>query len=200
MTPIEAFGIYNAVKLHFTTDSFDFFKYQGKTRISPESFNVRRDKFVFQKLSRKYNREDFTDLVIANVMHKPKLWSADLIHDDAVERYHEYQKNKTSYFYKFKNEIEALIDNRGSDWNKLLRVSDGGAELFLAFQHKEISIETLIILDEIFGFLETWNREISKTDTLIWPSIYTRIKKYKPFIQIPDIKKYKQWLASHLHK
>ncbi len=43
----EAFGLYQALKLHFTTDSYDYFKYGGKTNISVTEFENRKDNYHF---------------------------------------------------------------------------------------------------------------------------------------------------------
>ena len=59
ITGYEAFGIYQALKLHFTTENFDYFKYNGKSKISVTSFENRKDKWFFYKLSRKFvNKKD----------------------------------------------------------------------------------------------------------------------------------------------
>ena len=57
-TGFAAFALYNALKLHFTSESYDYFKYNGKTNVSPQSFMTRKDKYQFYKLSRKYNPEE----------------------------------------------------------------------------------------------------------------------------------------------
>ena len=41
----EAFGLYESLKLHFTKDSYDFHKYNGKSNISVTSFENRKDKY-----------------------------------------------------------------------------------------------------------------------------------------------------------
>ena len=51
MTGYETFALYNSLKLHFTKDSFDFFKYGGKSRISVNAFENRKDKWFFYKIS-----------------------------------------------------------------------------------------------------------------------------------------------------
>ena len=58
-TGFAAFAMWNALKLHFTSDSYDYFKYNGKTNVSKQSFTTRKDKYQFYKLSRKYSLEDF---------------------------------------------------------------------------------------------------------------------------------------------
>ena len=38
MTAFESYKMYVALKLHFTTDSYDYFKFNGKTRVSETNF------------------------------------------------------------------------------------------------------------------------------------------------------------------
>ena len=49
MNEFEAYQKYIALKLHFTSD-YDYFKYNGKTNVTLNSFNERKDKFHFKKL------------------------------------------------------------------------------------------------------------------------------------------------------
>ena len=53
----EAFGLYESLKIHFSKDSYDFFKYNGKTNVTVTAFENRRDKYHFYKLSRKLDRK-----------------------------------------------------------------------------------------------------------------------------------------------
>ena len=49
MTGYETFSLYQALKLHFTQESYDFFKYNGKTNVSVTTFENRKDKYHFYK-------------------------------------------------------------------------------------------------------------------------------------------------------
>ena len=70
----EAFGLYQSLKLHFTTDSYDYFKYNGKTKVTVTAFENRKDKYHFYKLSRKYtNKEDLINFIVANLIEDEKL-------------------------------------------------------------------------------------------------------------------------------
>ncbi len=62
MTGYEAFSLYESLKLHFNKDSYDFFKYNGKTNVTVTSFENRKDKYHFYKLSRKYSDKQEIDL------------------------------------------------------------------------------------------------------------------------------------------
>ena len=50
----EAYKKYLAIKLHFTKDEYDFFKYNGETNAKFETFIQRNDKYFFVKVARKY--------------------------------------------------------------------------------------------------------------------------------------------------
>ena len=51
MNEFECYSTYTALKLHFTSD-YDYFKYNGKCNVTLSSFNKRKEKFFFKKLSR----------------------------------------------------------------------------------------------------------------------------------------------------
>ena len=53
----DAYRTYLAIRNHFKTD-YDFFKYNGKMKVSNDSFLKRRDKFFFAKLERKYRKNE----------------------------------------------------------------------------------------------------------------------------------------------
>ena len=50
----NAYKTYVALKNHFTSDSYDYFKYKGRVRVKEESFLKRKDKFYFEKIEKKY--------------------------------------------------------------------------------------------------------------------------------------------------
>jgi len=63
-TGFAAFALYNALKTHFTSTSYDFFKYNGKTNVSKETFMKHKSKYQFYKLSRKYTLEELRNFFI----------------------------------------------------------------------------------------------------------------------------------------
>jgi hypothetical protein len=80
MTGYETFGLYQALKLHFTQESYDFFKYNGKTNVSVTTFENRKDKYHFYKLSRRLaQKEDMIDFIVANLVEDEKTWVGSLL-------------------------------------------------------------------------------------------------------------------------
>ena len=51
MTDFEAYLQFLALKLHFTSDHYDYFKYNGKHNASLESYDKRTDKRFFKRLA-----------------------------------------------------------------------------------------------------------------------------------------------------
>ena len=54
---------YLGLKLHFSSETYDFDKYQGKTSAKKENFLKRNDKFFFHKIGNKYKDETINFLV-----------------------------------------------------------------------------------------------------------------------------------------
>jgi hypothetical protein len=188
MTGYEVFCLYQSLKLHFTQDSYDFFKYQGKSKVTIESFENRKDKWHFTKLSRKFsNKEGCIDFLVANFLEDDKVWVGTLLTEEADGIFKQRQKVIQSLSYTFENDCNLLFANV-TDPNELLKVIDGEHPLLLKkTMQKVIQIETLCILAKILDFLPMWNSKI--TDTIIWPLWQSKVIKYSPFIQFDEAKK-----------
>lgn len=177
MEAFDAYMMYLSLKRHFTLGSgYDYFKYNGKTNASKASFDTRNDKYSFHKLSRKDSPRDY---VVANfVKHGPNIWIGDLVGDSKCEEtYKSWVKKRESMTYTFKSDLEKLS---GID-TSLKSVNGDYPELLKLMNKNEVCIETVIILNDILGFMKRWNRDIS--DPVIWPEIYNTCVKYKPFIE-----------------
>jgi hypothetical protein len=179
MTGYEAFSLFHVLKLHFTSDSYDYFKYNGKCNISIETFERRRDKFHFYKLSRKYNHDDFRQFVISVLMHNENAWAGTLLEDESNEIHTKRMATIQSLSYTFKNDC-AVIGESG-DINSLLKTTGEYPELLTMALQKVISIETLCILNSFMNFLPMWERKIN--DDIRWPTVYRKLVKYERFIQ-----------------
>ena len=78
-------------------------------------------------------------------------------------------------------EFEPLFNCEGSSHPKLLREYLG----------KRVSLETMIILDELVEFSDKWDNEMS--DDIVWPDVKKLMKDYQRFLTI-DKNKYKMKL------
>ena len=188
MTGYETFGIYESLKLHFSKDTYDFFKYNGKTNHSVQSFENRKDKYHFYKLSRKYTNKDvLIDFLVANFLEDDKTWVGKLLEEDADIRYRNRQKVIQSLSYAFENDCRTVFENL-SDPNEVIKTDGDYPVLLTKALRKEITIETLVILNKILNFFPMWDKKI--TDTIRWPDFRRKCEKYASFLP-QDVVKFK---------
>ena len=155
----EAYQLYTGLKLHFTT-KYDFVKYSGKTYVTKEQFMLRKDKFSFYKLSRKYNRDELFGFFIANLLVNPKIWAGDLLSEDAESEYKLWQKIQQSLSYVFEQDLHKLF-NLVNKPEELLRVVDKQYPLlYNLYMQEKVSKETLIILNELMNFIPMWVKKV----------------------------------------
>jgi len=193
-TGFVAYALWNALKLHFTSDSYDYFKYNGKTNVSKQTFTTNKSKYHFYKLSRKYNLEELKDFYVANFIQGKGDWVGDLL-QDGDENYTKWQKTQQSLTYTFENDIIVLLD-KVENPNDLLVVRNNEFPKLMQYTTQgDITLETLIILNDLMNFFPMWEKEIY--DDIVWPSFKTKCVKYKPFLHY-DKEKFKQILKEKI--
>jgi hypothetical protein len=170
-----------ALKNHFTQKNYDYIKYNGKTSVRADSFNTRKDKIFFEKLSKHKDPKGF---LIANLVIDEKVWIKDLAYNEVAQtRYNDWIKRIESLTYMFKSELSKLKEN--FDENFLVEEYDHPYLLKLYLQ-KEISIETLVILVEVTYCFKHWNKKLSEDP--VWDQVSFKIKKYKSFLNFDTAK------------
>ena len=121
----EAYKKYLAIKLHFTKDEYDFFKYN--------------------------------------------------------EVYLDRQKRIDGLTYYFERDIEQLMRKSEKNFNKIFKVNNGQHPILLkTYLAKRVSLETLCILDNLLNYTKDFSKQIK--ETIIWPTLNRKIKKYGPFL------------------
>lgn len=186
MTGYEAFTIYHVLKLHFTT-SYDYFKYNGKSNITIDSFEKRRDKYHFYKLSRKFDIPEYCSFVISNLMINDNCWAGSLLEEDAIVNHMNRKNVIQSLSYNFKNDCERIREE--GTLNDVLATTGEYPILLTMTLQKVTQVETLCILDSLVGFLKIWNKKID--DDIRWPTLHKKWTKYAPFLEF-DKAQYKK--------
>jgi hypothetical protein len=175
-TGFAAFAMFHALKLHFT-GSYDYVKYNGKTNVSKQSFSIRKDKFTFYRLSRKYSLDELRNYYISNFIVQDVNWVGDITGPDNEENYKKWQKRIQSLTYQFESDIIYVLDNH----NDIFKVESGNyPKLLVETMHGKVAIETLVILNDLLNFFPMWEKKIS--DDIVWPELKTKCEKYKPFL------------------
>lgn len=183
MTGYEAFSIFHVLKLHFTTN-YDYFKYNGKCNISVDTFEKRKDKYHFYKLSRKYEAEEFKQFVISNLLKDTNIWAGNLLEDSAREFHMARMARIQSLSYHFRNDCQRIKEV--SDFNSCLKTTGDYPILLTMATQGDVSDETVCILNYLVNFLPMWSRKIN--DTIRWPLVYKKWMCYTPFIEFDKAK------------
>lgn len=177
MDAFEAYKHYLALKSHFTTKNYDFFKYNGAVKARRDKFDLRNDKYFFHKLSK---HKDLTNFLVAMFVYgRHDMWVGDLLRNEESEKlYKEWLRVRESLTYVFTNDLDKFNDDLISSFVVKEGQHPHALKLLL---RKEIHIETFIILNDILRFTPSWNKDI--IDTVVWPEVRQRCKKYHPFMQ-----------------
>ena len=181
MTPFETYRTYLSMKSHFTNPKFDFFKYGGKSRATITAFNKRKDKYWFEKTSRKYTDQEVVDFLLSNFVNATNpqnLWIGEII-NSGERTYAEWKMRQQSLTYMFKEQSENLLSE--NDLSKVFSCSKGHPLLLKKYLGGEVSLETLSILERIFSFQKNFDKKL--TDP-VWETVSLKLKKYLPFINI----------------
>ena len=182
MEPIDVYLMYCAMKAHFGKSDYDFVDYKGKTKIKRESFYKRKDRSFFAKLSRKYKtEEELKNYLISNFIKDKKGYIANF--NDEI--YNSWKLKRQGFFDLFELEMKPLVES----FEDLFVVENKQhPKLMKEFLGGRISLETLIIMDELVNFDPNWNRELE--DDIIWLDLRNLMDNYERFLTI-DREQYK---------
>ena len=181
VTPFETYRTYLSMKSHFTNPKFDFFKYGGKSRATMTSFNKRKDKYWFEKTSRKYSDQQILDFLLSNFViadNPQNLWIGEII-NSGERNYADWMRRKQSLTYLFKEQSEKLLSE--NELQTVFDCSKGHPVILKRYLGGEISLETLTIMEKVFSFVKDFDKKL--TDP-VWETVSLKIKKYIPFINI----------------
>ena len=192
VSPFETYQHYLSLKNHFTNPKYDFFKYGAKTRASVTSFNKRKDKYWFEKTSRKYNDKEVVEFLVSNFTatdNPQNLWIGEII-NSGERNYAEWMKRQQSLTYLFKEQSSELLSE--NELESLFNCTKGHPPILKKFLSGNLSLETFVIYDKIFHFSKNFDK---KLDDPVWETVSLKIKKYNPFLNI-DVFQYKNVLRS----
>ena len=181
VTPFETYQTYLSMKSHFTNPKYDFIKYGGKSRATITSFNKRKDKYWFEKTSRKYSDQEVIDFLLSNFVNATNpqnLWIGEII-NSGERTYAEWKMRQQSLTYMFTEQSENLLSE--NDLEKVFNCSKGHPIVLKKYLGGEISLETLSILEKVFSFKGKFDKKLKDP---VWETVSMKLKKYLPFLNI----------------
>ena len=184
MEPFEVYRYYLALRLHFTTDSYDVIEQKGRVRATKNSFFKRKDLLAIRRVAETYSDKDIVDFLVANFVSGDR-WGG-VFDVESKDRYQGWKKRIESISYTFKKEIDKAVtyaDKLGITFNQLFYCNHGQHPFIIKmYLRNDISIETLVILNKLNNFTDQLDLDLK--DDLVWPGTSRIIKKYSPFLEI----------------
>jgi hypothetical protein len=196
VTPFETYQHYLSLKNHFTNPKYDFFKYGAKTRASLTSFNKRKDRYFFERTSRKFSDKEIVDFLVSNFVasdNPSNLWIGEII-NSGERTYTEWMRRHQSLSYLFKEQSNELFSE--TKLEDALNCSKGHPPILKGFLSGKIYLETLVIYDRIFQFSKNFDKKLLDP---VWETVSLKILKYSPFLNI-DIFQFKRILRDIINE
>jgi hypothetical protein len=181
--PYEAYRLFMALRLHFTSD-YDAVKYNFKSSASPNAFYKRRDKYFFAKIAKQHER-DIKNFYVSQFINGTT-WVGDMLDEEGARNYRKFRKIKEAIHRTFELDMQKASEHV-EQFDDLLTVKEFNQPplIIKLWQQEEINLESVVILNNIFGFMNNANKDI--TETISWPDIYRLITKITPFVEYrPD--------------
>jgi hypothetical protein len=126
--------------------------------------------------------EDCKDFLVSNFVCQDFNWVGELLTPEAEDNFKNWLKTKQSLTYTFENDISYLFDHH----KDFISVKSGSPKLYDELLRHKVTLETVVILNDMMNFLPMWEKKID--DDIIWPSWKRKIKKYTPFVVYDKIK------------
>jgi hypothetical protein len=167
----EFFEVYTAVNLHFTSKSYDYFRYNGDTSISEKSYLKRRDKYFFENHAARLKEISPIAYCVSNFASGKKY-----IKDFDVKTYQNWMEKFNRMGYTFKEEmINYLRAKKNYKGDKL--------DLLVDLLHANaVSPEFVILFNTIMGG-EIFKELDTHVNNFLWHShVKNNLTRYAPFI------------------
>lgn len=168
-----AFVDYLAIKRHFTS-TYDYFKYNGKTKASRDSFIARKDAYQFHLLSK---TRDYKNLILSNIIIDPNTWVGDMLDKGGTDIYLDWKRRTDSITRHVQDSFSKMDD----DFKKNFVSVRGQYPLIIdLYLQKQVSLEVVTIMTKMTNSSGYWNKTV--LDKTVFPGILGKIDKYEPFL------------------
>ena len=161
--PYEVYIKYLALKSHFSDLNYDYFKYNGKVKAWRSTFDTRKDKYFFYKLSKK---KDPIEYLVANFIGSNDFYIGNIRADESDQIYMDYKKRKESLSYVFKSDLSKMKENFNDN---IVVPNNEHPYLLRLYMRGDISLETLTLINKCVNIFDYWDKELK--DDIMWPDL-----------------------------
>ena len=172
--PFDVYKIYLALKLHFTTESYDVTKYKYAAKGKRETFLKRKDLPVLRTLARDFRRQEIIDILVANFVSGDR-WGG-MFDVEAMETHKRWKANKERLSYTFEQDLLSIQSRMELDNVEDATVDEQHPLILKMLLGKYIALETVVILNKGLDFIDDYNNDLILKDTCLL------VRKYSPFV------------------
>lgn len=175
MEPFDVYKLYLALKLHFTTESYDITKTKGAVRGKRETFLKRKDLSGIKKLAANYSKNQVIDLLVANFVGGDRF--GGVFNSESTERYKKWLIKKDRLMYNFAADLDKIIFRMEIEEVESAIYDDGHPLVFKMLMGGDLNLETVVMIEKLFPFVHLYKEDF------VLGGICLTVAKYKPFVR-----------------
>lgn len=182
ISAFDTWRISMATKMHFESDGYDAFRFCFKAKnLSCRAFEMRKDRYFFEKLSKKLKTfDDARRYAFANIFFLSNTWIGSMTDDP----YKDYCKRVQTFSYRLKQDLQRLPE---IPLDSLLVPPNGKPPILIQrYLEGDLMAETVMIINGLTHFIDIINDKV--LDTMLWPEIKKKLDKGTAFV-LADIDK-----------
>jgi hypothetical protein len=184
MDGFRAYRFYLALKLHFTTEKYNVFESKGAVKTNKSKFELRNDRFIFDKIAKKFSSEkELIQFMASNFIYGNQNFVYSGPESD--DNYIEWQRRKQSITKILSDDCQKILTEAEkqnySAYDIFYCTKNVAPYIIYMYAAKQICIESVCILDEALHFTQEWNS--STAVMLLLGDEVRRIQKSKGFIK-----------------
>lgn len=187
------FDQYLSLKAHFSSKSYDYYKYNGEIK-SSEKYDTRNDKLIFERIAKSYRSIDMPGVLVSQFIDNPSFWIGDF--NKSI--YIDWKRRTDSLDYIFKQDLSKIFENINTQKefkNIFIYPKGQHPKIFQMLLNGDITIETFSILNALFPFFHILDKNIDIP--IVWNKKKKIAQKYVTFLKFNE-KEYKRLLKEKL--
>lgn len=188
MDGFSVYKIHVALRAHFTTEKYNVFETQGRTKVKIESFIKRSDSKLFDMLAAKLKKErEVVNFFVSNYAfgNTGMVWS----YTDGIENLERWNSIQDSVTWHIKNDLDKIVQEvklKKSDKRSIFHfTSDGKPVILDLWLRGDLLPHTMVILDKAVGYYDSW---VSSPMGSVIKEKLLMLNKLTKFVKVPEDK------------
>lgn len=183
MDDYTLFKTYIAMKSHFTTDTYDYVKYEGKTSISESAYQKRKDIATFKIVANWMTQKHCESILLSHFIELSNFNISFLCENPAKAQriYTSWKERTENLLDTYNRDLRVISKESSGSWRECIFQNDDDYPLlFKLVMSGRISPETYSLLDDLFHHT---SKSYKGMDTdLMFQGLNLKYRKYRSFL------------------